>query len=243
MRVRGHSPDRRTPGPTQNAPASLPVAESVAGPGVCRELPLAAPQPGFFIPVGGVIQDVFIAHKEKKRKKIKEAQETRISKMKKGKMTCQFTPKERPLYKLVYFFPVFFLCEHGKNRSRALEGNRFLLPSASLLPTLTAAMCLVWCPSCPHFPSTQPFLSPRPGTHARLGSDLLDWVVGARHLLGRPSQAGPGAAGERRAGAEPRERRELRGAEQSCRFPSGGGLFPTRAGPAAFLCQGVLPAP
>ncbi|CAI9178005.1 unnamed protein product [Rangifer tarandus platyrhynchus] len=48
---------------------------------------------------------------------------------------------------------------------------------------------------------------------------------------------------ERGAGEEPTEGRERREAERGCRFPSGGGLFPTRAGPAAFLCQGVLPAP
>lgn len=69
------------------------------------------------------------------------------------------------------------------------------------------------------------------------------WGVGAGHLLGRPRRPGPAAGGERGSGEEPREGRERREAERSCRFPSGGGLFPTRAGPAAFLCQGVLPAP
>lgn len=69
------------------------------------------------------------------------------------------------------------------------------------------------------------------------------WGLRGGHLRGRPSRAGAAAGGERGSGEEPREGRERWEAERSCRFPSGGGLFPTRAGPAAFLCQGVLPAP
>lgn len=83
---------------------------------------------------GEVNHDMFIANKRTKRNKEKKKKRNPrdTDKQKEEvKMTCQFTPRERPLYRLVHFFPVFFLCEHGKNRSRSLEGNRFcccLLP-------------------------------------------------------------------------------------------------------------------
>lgn len=92
--------------------------------------------------------------------------------------------------------------------------------------------------------------APDPRTPERtggLGDDLSlsGWGEGVGGTCWAPGRAvlGLQLAGERGAGEEPREGRERREAERGCRFPSGGGLFPTRASPAAFLCQGVLPAP
>lgn len=88
-------------------------------------------------------------------------------------------------------------------------------------------------------------LFPTPGRTGGLGDDLSGWGDGPGGTCWAPRRTvlGPQRAGERGSGEEPREGRERREAGPGCRFPSGGGLFPTRAGPEAFLCQGVLPAP
>ena len=120
---------------------------------------------------------------------------------------------------------------------------------------LAPAMCLSGAPlvPIPLTPGLRPqrgrrcssSLFPTPGRTGGLGDDLSGWGEGAGGTCWAPRRTGlgPQRAGERGAGEEPREGRERREAEPGCRFPSGGGLFPTRAGPEAFLCQGVLPAP
>lgn len=119
---------------------------------------------------------------------------------------------------------------------------------------MLAASVPLWGHDSPH-PSSEAaaretLLPPAPRTPERtggLGDDLSlsGWGEGVGGTCWAPGRAvlGLQLAGERGAGEELREGRERREAERGCRFPSGEGLFPTRAGPAAFLCQGVLPAP
>lgn len=67
-------------------------------------------------------------------------------------------------------------------------------------------------------------------------------LKGPGYLRGAPAGLGLLPTGSEALGRRPGAAGARREAERSCRFPSGRGLFPTRAGPAAFLCQGVLPA-
>lgn len=127
-----------------------------------------------------------------------------------------------------------------------------------LPPAILAASCLSGAPLAPiplipgsEVAAREMLLPPAPPqTPERMGGlgddlSLSGGGEGSGRTCWAPSRGvlGLQLAGERGAGEEPTEGRERREAERGCRFPSGGGLFPTRAGPAAFLCQGVLPAP
>ena len=175
-------------------------------------------------------------------------------KRKEEKPTCQLTPRETHSTSWYISFRSFFYVNRVKAEAGLCRANCSV---GCLPPAIVAAPCLSGAPLAPipliralRLQRRRCFSRLPPQTPERMGGlgDGLSLSGGGEGAGGTCWAPGRGVlglqlAGERGAGEEPTEGRERREAERGCRFPSGGGLFPTRAGPAAFLCQGVLPAP